>query len=464
MTQEETAPLKSITQTAPIDGGSGVEFTTQEDEPVRSNEYQAFTSLFKSYVTLGILCIPYSSRQVGTVPSTIMSIGCCFFVFYATYIVCEMSHHKQKRFVSLAEIAADEFGEIGATIMNIIILFIQFMVAIGVILIARFFFDSFFCYYEVTSMCDTIWVTFVVTYAILLPMSFINNIHYLYMSSAVANFIIMGSVVTLTGYCIYLLALGEVHTDQFGLWNWRELPQFYGVAMAAYEGITIIPQIRESLIMPEHISKIVSWVQIILLPLYTLFPIVCNLAFPPDIKDIVLLSLPFEIVIFVALILLYAIASILTYPLAIPPIIHIFEESPTFSILFEKSGRDTATIKQVIGRVFLMTFFFIIAITMPDMHTFMEIIGTMVSHSFVVYIIILYLYWPAKQHSKLSVILHALICIVTSFIAAVGFINGMRNYIYQHFWAYQHLLVYHTYILSCTRIHVITSLATITLF
>ena len=59
---EETTYLKTD-GASPSTHEAGVELPNV-DEPARSTPFQAFLSLIKAYVNMGVMCLPYSSRKV----------------------------------------------------------------------------------------------------------------------------------------------------------------------------------------------------------------------------------------------------------------------------------------------------------------------------------------------------------------------------------------------------------------
>eukprot|EP01016_Furgasonia_blochmanni_P035005 TRINITY_DN3837_c0_g1_i8.p1 TRINITY_DN3837_c0_g1~~TRINITY_DN3837_c0_g1_i8.p1 ORF type:complete len:236 (-),score=18.55 TRINITY_DN3837_c0_g1_i8:204-911(-) len=188
-----------------------------------------------------------------------------------------------------------------------------------------------------------------------------------------------------------------------------------GVAALAYDGLGVLLHIRESLVIPENMrTKVITWTQIALLVLYAGFPVLCNIAFDESMRDIVLLSLPLGNWFYMTLIVLFGIVMVVSYPLVAYPAVKIIEKSRVLAPCFPEQEKEIASLNQIILRGFLLLIFFAVAIIMPDMHTFMEIMGCIFFQMSSSYPIILYLFWEEANHTTWSYIWHTLILVGTT--------------------------------------------------
>lgn len=179
---------------------------------------------------------------------------------------------------------------------------------------------------------------------ILIPLSFIRDITKLSLLAVLANFFILGGLITI----VYYILVEYLFTSkgQFGpgiefLFNQSEFSLFIGVAIFAFEGIGLIIPIQESMIYPDRFPKVLAQVIVTISLVMIAMGTIGYLTFGENIQTVILLNLPQDSPMVSLTQLLYSFAILLSTPLQLFPAIRLMESN----LFFRKTGKNSPKVK-----------------------------------------------------------------------------------------------------------------------
>jgi len=214
---------------------------------------------------------------------------------------------------------------------------------------------------------------------IVIPLSFISNMHYFYYPSLFATFFILANI---TQQFIYNFKnLGGVSFNDvlsaFGTFNLKELPGFFGVATYAFEGIGVIFSVRSSMQRPDKFQNILRAQMLLITFLYTVFPATSELAYGQDTQEIILFNLPIDNHLLLSIQSLYVIAQLFGFPVQLHPVFHIMETSKSCRDWFyDRKGRPKGALLKFSIRVILIVLMVTIALTTKSFNNFLNLLGS----------------------------------------------------------------------------------------
>lgn len=342
-------------------------FAVDEEAPLlpRSQAYnplgtatdtKAYFLLLKAFVGTGVLFLPKAFSSGGLLFSTItlLLFGLLSFWCYLILVYAKMA------------VKVSSFGEIGLIcygpwlqhlILSSIVLSQVGFVAAYIVFTAenlRAFVGN-VSSYNVADL-DIFWFILLQT-CILTPITWIRDITKLSLLALLANIFIFIGLIT-----ILYFTLTEFFANKFTpgegiyyIFNQSEFSLFIGVAIFAFEGIGLIIPIQESMIYPNNFPRVLFQVIMTISIIFIFIGAIGYLTFGEHIDTVILLNLPQNSPLIIAIQLLYALAILLSTPIQIFPAVRLIELK-----LFSpaKSGRNSSLVKwqkNLLRVVFVLT-------------------------------------------------------------------------------------------------------------
>jgi len=373
---EDRNMRSSVSSYEEVDSDEG---TLRVKKP-KSNELQASFNLFKTFIGIGILALPKSFMYTGLGLSLVVMILIGYLNYHTMLLTVEIADRKPREKITYQSMAREILGDWAYKSVMYSIFFIQTGCGISGLIFAHQFLRSTFCIYEVKELCENPGYNALFFALVIIPLTFINNLHYFYIPSLFSTIFLLVGLSAQTYYNFDLLAAKDIgwnlFFDKLGEFNLLHLPLLFGVAIYAYEGVGILFEIRASMEKPGRFGRLLSWIMISLVVIYTVFPSISYLAFGEDTPDIILLSLP-KSSSYLIVKSLYALSVVLVYPLQMAPSFKIIEEIDFLKErLYSQNGKDINPPLKYSIRLLLQAIMIVIAITTKSFQLFLNLIGS----------------------------------------------------------------------------------------
>ena len=343
----------------------------------RSTSLQASFTLFKVFVSSGILALPIAFSQVGFGLGILGMISLGFLTYYCMRLLLQVIDDMNAcKNINLQMLTLQNLGKWGKASVDISLTIMQMGIATAILIFAMEFVDRLSCDYNLEGYCHNHWVQIGFVVIVVVPLSFINNMHYFYYPSLLATFLILVSVIVQMAYNFDRLFSKDASIAKVFEFNFLNLPHFFGVAAYSFEGIGVIFSIRAIMHKPENFPKVLKIQMFIVGLLYVIFPGISELALGDDVPDIVLFSLPlqkFYLVIKIA----YVISALLGYPMQLFPVFIVIEKSRRFKhIFFDENERPQRRFLRFMMRMVMISFMLIIAVVAKSFNLFLNLLGS----------------------------------------------------------------------------------------
>ena len=128
--------------------------------------------------------------------------------------------------------------------------------------------------------------------SIILPLSLINNIAVFTKASIIANLFSLSTLLAVYTFNIIIISENDfsVVKNHENLAHFSKIPCMIGVSIFAFEAITIIIHVKNSLEDQSQIYKIVNNVNFTIMCIYISFSVLANIAKGPKLTEIILFS------------------------------------------------------------------------------------------------------------------------------------------------------------------------------
>lgn len=281
--------------------------------------------------------------------------------------------------MNLQKLTEKILGKGGRISVEISLVIMQVGICIAILIFATKFLNYVVCGLEMNDYCNNDYFLAIFTAMIVIPLSFISNMHYFYYPSLLATFFIFANIVMQLFFNyqqIETLTSDEIF-NRMKVFNFSELPKFFGVATYAFEGIGCIFSVRSSMKKPSNFLSILKTQMTLVTILYAIFPGSSELAYGQDTKEIILFNIPITYRICLGVQGLYVLAQLFGFPVQLHPVVNILESSKTFkNILFDKNGNNKNMLLRFGIRVILIIFMLTIAITTKSFNNFLNLLGS----------------------------------------------------------------------------------------
>ena len=402
-------------------------------EKTKSTDIQAFFNLFSAFVGIGVLSLPKGLSTpglgLGVIGFIILAI-LCYVVLYLNLKIADDQPGAEG--ISLRQLAGQHLGRWAGISVEVAIFFMQAGICIGILLFTDEFLTYAFCAFEQETLCSTHLYNLLICIVLVVPLSFVNNLHFFYIPSLIATVLYLIGIGTQTYYNFTLLHSREDPWSDLKT-NLKEfdptqLPLFFGVAIFGFEGIGVLFGLRKSMEAPRRMKSLLGFNMLTCTILYIFFSIVSVIALPKgEIPEIVLLSLPKE-TFYLVVQTAYAIGVAMAYPLQLAPSVRIVEQHPYFQKkLFDPDGRIKNRFLRYAIRIVLQIIIFTAAFTLQSFFLFLNLIGSCF-FTYLAFILPVMLY--QKVHGKkthiLRTIFHWLIALTALVLGLLGAIESVK--------------------------------------
>lgn len=350
----------------------------------RSTNTQAFFSIFNSFIGSGILALPYSFHLVGGGLSILCIIFLGILTYYCLSLLFSVADNRKRTLrVSFEGLAESVMGPKGKSFVQVSLLVMQLGSCIGSFIFANKFLNHVFCTYDFQDLCNNKVASSVLCAFIIIPISFITNVHFFHIPSLFANLFMLLGYGTQIYYGVELLQeksnVVNGFLDQLSTFNFMQLPLLFGVAIYAYQGIGALFNIRSAMSEPKAVTKLLKIEIGFLMTLYSLFPLLNVVALDGRLQEIVLFSLPTTNPIYLTVQVLYATAMAIGVPLQLFPVFDIIEHSGLLKdYLFTETGRKKNAIIRYPLKIITIAIMIIVANGAKSFYLFLNFMGSFI--------------------------------------------------------------------------------------
>ncbi|CAN3364029.1 vacuolar amino acid transporter 4 [Diutina catenulata] len=304
-----------------------------------ASDTKAFFLLVKAFVGTGVLFLPKAFSNGGLVFSSgvLAVFGALSFWCYLVLVYAK----EKTRVSSFAEIGAKLYGPWFQRLILLSIVISQLGFVAAYIVFTSENLRAFI--YNSTGIEVAKSVLILAQMVVLTPLSLIRDITKLSLSAVIANFLVLGGLVTIVYYIArqwLVTQHGEFGPEIEFFFNKSKFSLFVGVAIFAFEGIGLIIPIQESMRYPEHFPKVLGGVIATISAIFIFMGALGYLTYGKHIHTVILLNLPQDSPAVISIQLLYSVAILLSTPLQLFPAIRLVE-----SKALPKSGKASARVK-----------------------------------------------------------------------------------------------------------------------
>lgn len=233
------------------------EFSVNNDSEISFNQKIKLTSrksliltifnIFRSFVAIGVLTLPYASSLVGPLIAIPSMLLVSVLVFLATHCIIEIADDSKFKGANYETLGRLLWGKIGQRLIVVILYFVSFACFIGGILFTADFLDFAFCSHNVEGLCHSKIKYLLAAFIFSIFISLIQSLKPFGYISIISTIVIMIAIVSITVYNMKFI----LHTDinlgpRLGEFNIRNFFTFLGIGLYTIEGINLILPIRAS--------------------------------------------------------------------------------------------------------------------------------------------------------------------------------------------------------------------------
>jgi len=274
-------------------------------------------------------------------------------------------------------------GDSGYYAIQTCLMLMQLGLCISILIFTHDFLQVLMCTYNITSLCNSTAFYIIFSLIVILPLSFITNVHYFYIPAFFANVFILLGIGALVYYDSDYLHNNPVPADvvkeRFEEFNFLQLPMFFGIAVFAYEGIGVMFNIRASMQAPKEFPRLIGIQFIVLTLIYIIIPTLCLLTFGDATNGIIFFNLPQTNKFFLTIEILYTCGLLCSYPIQIYPAFKIIETSNVGRWVLHESGEGKyVELKRVLMRLMVVSLMFLVAYTTKSFPLFINLLGSFV--------------------------------------------------------------------------------------
>ncbi|KAJ2757594.1 hypothetical protein H4S06_003108 [Coemansia sp. BCRC 34490] len=295
---------------------------------------KAFFLLLKAFVGTGVLVLPKAFSNGGLLAASATML---FVAWYAWHCMVILGEVYLRLGGSYSDLARTLFGRWAGRAVTVSILLAQigFCAAYTIFVAtnARDLWNSVTgCRFNVS---PTVWV--LAQLAAYVPLSWVRRIKQFAPFAVAANAFIMAGLAYVLAYDGFLVAsAGAADIVQY---NAARFPLFVGTAVFAYEGVTLVIPVIDSMKHQDQFAKVLTAALAICLVVFVGIGALSYLAFGDSVETVILLNLPRTPPTFLVQ-LFYSLAIMLSVPLQLFPAARILEAG-----IFPLSGKGNPRVK-----------------------------------------------------------------------------------------------------------------------
>lgn len=225
------------------------EYSFDQKIKFTSNKSTVLTifNLFRSFVAIGILTLPYATSLVGPFIAMFSIFLIAFIVYIATACVLEIADDAKFKGSNYETLGKLLWGKAGQKIIVIILYFCSFACFIGGILFTADFLDFAFCSHNVESLCHSKFKYLLAAFILSLMISLIQSLKPFGYISIASTFIIIIAISSITVYNLKFVVETPVNlSNRLKEFNMKKFFAFLGIGFYTTEGIALVLPIRAS--------------------------------------------------------------------------------------------------------------------------------------------------------------------------------------------------------------------------
>ena len=264
-------------------------------------------------------------------------------------------------------------------------------VGVAIILFARSFMDKIFCDLELQDLCIDYPGNFLYNKLflaaffsiIVVPLTFINNMHYFYYPSIISTFLVFFNVIVLIIFSIGRISDfpdESVISSKIFKYDLMEVPKFFGLATYAFEGIGVLFSVRSTMKYPSSFRTVLKVNMTIVNTLYSVFPAITCIALGSSLLnfDIVLLQLPSGNNFYITSQILYVVSALLGYPGQLFPVFKIIDKGLEIKKVANMPNANQLgnQMKKYAVRVLISAIIIVIALLAASFHQVLSLLGS----------------------------------------------------------------------------------------
>ncbi|KAJ2008591.1 hypothetical protein H4R26_000064 [Coemansia thaxteri] len=391
---------------------------TQRNIHATASNKKAFFLLLKAFVGTGVLVLPKAFSNGGLLASALTMLAVAWYAWHCMIILGEVYLR-----------VGGSYGDLGAKLFGN---WARQLITVS-ILLAQIGFCSAYTIFVATNMRDlwnsltgcrhnyssTFWV--LAQLLAYIPLAWVRRIKQFAPFALAANVFIMAGLGYVLAYDVASISSrGVADIVQY---NPLRFPLLVGTAVFAFEGVTLVIPVIDSMAHQEKFSAVLTTALSVCIVVFSAIGALSYLAFGDGVETVILLNLPGGAPT-IAVQLLYSLAIMLSVPLQLFPAVRILESG-----IFPHSGKANARVKwqKNAFRALMVLVIALIAIFGADqLDNFIAIIGAFscTPLSFIFPAALHYQINPGKRWTRIKdVALGAVGCVILVYVTYIGIIS-----------------------------------------
>ena len=214
-------------------------------------------NIFRSFVAVAILTLPYATSLVGPIPAIFCLIFVAVIVFLATDLVLEVADDSRFKGANYETLGKMMWGQPGKQLILVVLYLCSLACFIGGILFSAEFLNFAFCSHGIHSLCNRKSLFMLIAFFLCIVIALIESLKpFGYISIASTCVIIIG-LASITFYNVEFLLTTEidlkVRINQFHI---EHVLSFLGIALYTTEGLNLVIPLRHSFKDNENFPKL----------------------------------------------------------------------------------------------------------------------------------------------------------------------------------------------------------------
>lgn len=356
-----------------------------------ANQTKTFFTLLKAFIGTGIMFLPKAFKNGGMLFSSITMI--CVSAITALCFELLLSCRKRYGGGGYGDLGQIVVGPKFRTLILVSITLSQLgFVCAGLIFTA----DNLASFLDAVTHTKTAPLStnqlIAIQLIVLIPLAFIRNISKLGPAALLADVFILIGLTYIYWFDIRAITAMHGFHPSIELFNPRDFTMTIGSAIFTFEGIGLILPIQSSMKHPEHFSKLLYLVMLIITVIFTSVGVLCYGTFGENVSVEVITNFPQDSKLVNAVQFLYSMAVLVGTPVQLFPAMRTIE----LKIFGRASGKQsnlTKWKKNAFRTVLVLFCGFIAAFGASDLDKFVALIGSFAC------VPLVYIY-PAYLHFK----------------------------------------------------------------
>lgn len=377
------------------------ETSTISTNPSRKSLFLTIFNIFRSFVAVGILTLPYAIKLVGPILGFFTQIFIGIFVYLTTDCLLEVANDSKFKGSNYETLGKLVWGTKGKNFILILIYVCSISTAIGAILFTTDFLDHVFCSHGVLAFCHSKIRYLFFSLILSIFIALVDSLKPFGYISVISTFFVVLSIFSITVYNFSFIIDndGLNFYERVTFVDFKGFFSFLGISLYASEGIGLILPIRASFKDNKNYDKVFYSTYIAILWCYLTLGIFSFLHFFMDTKNIIFFNFGKEYTYILILEIFYAISIFFSNPINLFPIYESVYNSKRIKETLENASKNKRFFIRYLIRVFITLFCFFVCLFLPNFIQFISFIGSFLFPIIGIYIPILlnYHYFSKKK-------------------------------------------------------------------